>query len=165
MAAEVVEAYERLFFHVIDKLDARSYISHVVFGPALLFGLNETDTPTIWKLLAYQLGPHALDAAIDLSDASGRLGRPGDGQERSLEQRRTLRGLTMLIATWCLPISECNVSVLQRLTSRLDELKQEASRRTIAAVTRPLLPPLTLPVSPTNPLGRSRRWRRPQLAR
>lgn len=64
IAAEIVEAYENLFFHVREKLHHKGYIVHCVLGPGLQRGLYERDFDVLWKLYGYFLGPHVLDSLI-----------------------------------------------------------------------------------------------------
>lgn len=65
LAPDVVEAYEQLFFNVRDKLHHRKYIVNVVLGPAVHRGLSEREFDLLWKLYAYNIGPHVLDALED----------------------------------------------------------------------------------------------------
>ena len=49
---EVIEAYERLFFNVRERLADRGYLMHCVLGPAVHLGFQATEYDLIWKLFA-----------------------------------------------------------------------------------------------------------------
>jgi hypothetical protein len=59
-----IEAYEKLFFDVGEKIDCRDYILFAVMGPAIYRGLRARQYDLLWKLLGYMHGPHALDVMI-----------------------------------------------------------------------------------------------------
>lgn len=61
---ETVEAYERIFFDVIDRLESPSLIVHTIIGRAVQTGLAEREYDCLWKLFAYFLGPAVLDALV-----------------------------------------------------------------------------------------------------
>lgn len=60
----VVAAYEASFFHVKDRLQATSYITHVVFGPILHLSFSERNYELLWKLVAYWCGTAALEHVV-----------------------------------------------------------------------------------------------------
>ena len=64
--AGVVEAYEALFFNVKEKLGCMDWVGAMVFGPRVFEGLAPDDVELIWKVLAYGLGPVALDALVGM---------------------------------------------------------------------------------------------------
>lgn len=72
----VVEAYEQLFFNVRDKLQHRKYILHCVMGSAVQRGISEREHDLLWKLYAYNLGPHVLDMLEDKFASSAWCGTP-----------------------------------------------------------------------------------------
>lgn len=65
VAPDVVEAYEQLFFNVRERIHHRKYILNVVIGVAAHRGLSEREYDLLWKLYAYNLGSHVLDALED----------------------------------------------------------------------------------------------------
>lgn len=71
--AATIEAYEKLFFDVRDRLGQRSYIMHQVIGPRVYAGFSVQDLDVVWKLVAYQGGTVALDAILE---ATWTLDRP-----------------------------------------------------------------------------------------
>lgn len=62
--AEVVRAYEALFFNVREKLHHTGYIVHTVMGESVHRGLAERDYDLLWKMYAYAHGPHMLTSLI-----------------------------------------------------------------------------------------------------
>jgi hypothetical protein len=63
LAAEVVEAYEQLFFDLRERLGARDYILSVVDpNVTLTFGTPSQDT--VVKILAYRFGVTAVDILV-----------------------------------------------------------------------------------------------------
>src|SRR5262245_23146483 len=64
LLAEAVEAYEALFFCVLDKLGADTWVVCQVIGPKIFHGLMERDLDAWWKVVGYGLGPVALDALL-----------------------------------------------------------------------------------------------------
>jgi len=64
IAPATVVLYERVFFDVIDRLDAPSLITHTVIGRAVQTGLAEREYDCLWKLFGYHLGPSILDALV-----------------------------------------------------------------------------------------------------
>ena len=63
--AEAIECYEAMFFSVLDKLRARTYIICQVIGRKIHHGLSEDDLDVIWKFFGYVGGPLLLDSLID----------------------------------------------------------------------------------------------------
>ena len=61
---EVITAYVNVFFDVRDRLENIDYISGVVMGDAVARGLQERQFDLLWKMLAYQGGPHVLNAVL-----------------------------------------------------------------------------------------------------
>jgi hypothetical protein len=62
-SAEVIEAYEALFFNVRERLDDRDFILTSVIGP-IEAGSKFYDEGQLWKLCGYLGGPQMLDAMI-----------------------------------------------------------------------------------------------------
>ena len=59
----VIEAYEQCFFDVRPKLDAWSYIIHIVIGPGVYEGFRLDDLAPIWK--TYRILSRSLFAGGD----------------------------------------------------------------------------------------------------
>jgi len=61
---EVITAYEKLFFNVLDRIDRLAYITHQVFTAAAFQSIHERDYDLLWKMFGYFGGPHVLDVLI-----------------------------------------------------------------------------------------------------
>ena len=61
---ETIIWYEKLFFNVLDRLDAHYYIVCTVIGSEWHEGLTEKDYPVIWKAYGFFAGPEVLDFVI-----------------------------------------------------------------------------------------------------
>lgn len=61
VAPGVTKAYEAMFFHVQDRLQARSWVAHSVLGPAYWSGPSARDHALFWKLIGYVHGVEALE--------------------------------------------------------------------------------------------------------
>ena len=75
---EVIDAYERLFFNVKERLHNRGYLAHCVLGPAIHLGFQASEYDLVWKLFALLGGPLAVDLMIDQSVGHARPDRAGD---------------------------------------------------------------------------------------
>ena len=75
---EIIEAYERLFFNVRERLADRGYLMHCVLGPAVHLGFQAGDYDLVWKLFALLGGPLAVDLMIDQSVGHARPDRASD---------------------------------------------------------------------------------------
>ncbi|HEX4143079.1 MAG TPA: hypothetical protein VHY91_05985 [Pirellulales bacterium] len=64
LSVPAITAYEALFFNVLDRLEAKSYIIHQVIGPKLHEGLTPSDIGVLWKLYGYRGGSFVLDQLI-----------------------------------------------------------------------------------------------------
>jgi hypothetical protein len=72
---EIIEAYERLFFNVRERLADRGYLMHCVLGPAVHLGFQSNEYDLTWKLFALLGGPLAVDLMIDQSVGHARPDR------------------------------------------------------------------------------------------
>jgi hypothetical protein len=75
---EIIEAYERLFFNIRERLFNRGYLMHCVLGPAVHLGFQASEYDLIWKLFAILGGPLAVDLMIDQSVGHARPDRASD---------------------------------------------------------------------------------------
>lgn len=82
--ADIVEAYERMFFHVLEpsapekaKIDCPGYITHQAIGPRLQRNLSDRHYDVLWKLFGYVGGPFVLDAMIGHASDPVRPTGPG----------------------------------------------------------------------------------------
>jgi hypothetical protein len=116
---EAVEAYERLFFAVADKLGASTWVSCVVIGPKIHAGLTEGDVDVLWKFFGYAYGPVVLDPLIH-----GTLGlpRPATAREAAEALARDADALwtrKKSLATHLLPVTPATAAQVLQLAAQL----------------------------------------------
>jgi hypothetical protein len=58
---EVIGVYEQLFFNVLDRLQARTWILNYAIGRSIHVGMTERDYDLLWKLYGYMAGPFFID--------------------------------------------------------------------------------------------------------
>jgi hypothetical protein len=75
---EIIDAYERLFFNVRERLYNRGYLMHCVLGPSVHLGFQASEYDLVWKLFALLGGPLAVDLMIDQSVGHARPDRASD---------------------------------------------------------------------------------------
>jgi hypothetical protein len=57
----VLETYENLFFNVLDRLEAWTWVLNCVIGRSVHAGMTERDYDLLWKLYGYVGGPFFVD--------------------------------------------------------------------------------------------------------
>lgn len=58
---EVIDIYEKIFFHVKDRLQSRSWIINCVVGRSIHVGLTDRDFDLLWKMYGLFSGKYMLD--------------------------------------------------------------------------------------------------------
>jgi hypothetical protein len=117
---EAVEAYERLFFAVIEMLSADTWIMCQAVGGKAFYGMTENDLDVWWKLLGYCFGPPMLDKVIHHS-----LGQPRPAEDGQLaaalgrDAEALLRG-KRLLAAHLLPVTPETAPQVLQLAAQLD---------------------------------------------
>lgn len=66
----VIDIYEKLFFHVSDRLKARNYIASQVLGDAFMAGLVNRSAEVTAKYFAYFGGKVVLEMILDAMDSN-----------------------------------------------------------------------------------------------
>jgi hypothetical protein len=98
---ETVSTYERIFFDVRDRLEARSFVLHCLIGPALGEGFSLNDLWALWRFVGYMRGRHYLCALIQTFPGTC----PFSWQATlptSPEERRLVLAGRRLVFTMCL---------------------------------------------------------------
>src|SRR5262245_11976164 len=139
---EAVEAYEALFFSVVDKLDASTWIACRVLGARSFTGMTERDLDIWWKVVGYGLGPVALDSLLH-APGFPRPETPADIDEALARAAGTLFRWKRLLAAYLLPVTpETALQVLQ-LSGQLQmngrETRPEPEAGPVAALLKDLL--------------------------
>jgi hypothetical protein len=62
---EAVEAFEQLFFCVLDRLEASTWVVCNVIGTKIHTGMTQHDLDILWRLVGYSYGPLMLDAVTN----------------------------------------------------------------------------------------------------
>jgi hypothetical protein len=116
---EAVEAYERLFFSVADKLDAVTWVTCRVIGPKIHHGLAEQDLDVWWRFVGYTYGPVVLDAV--LHNALGQPYPATAGQVAGVLARdaEALFSRKKLLATHLLPVTPETAAQVLQLAAQL----------------------------------------------
>src|SRR5262249_37443469 len=123
LITEAVEAYARLYFDVLDKLNAETWVMCAVIGSKIHHGLTEKDLDVWWRFIGYAHGPVVLDKVIH---RTLELSRPTTPELLDAVLTRDTESLFLdkkLLATHLLPVTpETALQVLQ-LAAQMDALK------------------------------------------
>jgi hypothetical protein len=125
LTADVVVAYERLYFDVRGRLGDSDYVMAVVIRHTLHDGFAAGDIDAVMKVFAFGYGPVVLDAVIEVlgvGDAAG--GSPAVAVDRDLA-----RAVRMAIATRSIPVTERTAPILVRLNLLSLEVERRAAAR------------------------------------
>jgi hypothetical protein len=76
--AEIIEAYENVFFDVRDRLNDKLYVVNVVMADAVTRGISERQYDLLWKLFGYQGGPYVLESVISKCSPIAKPEKPED---------------------------------------------------------------------------------------
>jgi hypothetical protein len=136
LLAEAVVAYESLFFCVLDKLHADTWVACQVMGEKAFSGLTEQDLGVWWKMAGYALGPLVLDRLIHV------LPRPtgpvtAEQLDDALDHHAAAQLLDRrLLAAYLLPVTPATAAQVLLLGAQLEVLKQQPADRPAAPVDR-----------------------------
>jgi hypothetical protein len=99
-----IRAYEAIYFAVRDRLAQRDYIFAHVLGPEVYYGLRERQYDVLWKLFAYQGGPHVLEACLNCGlprahalDAAGASAFFTDSMRNGVDRRALIAMQTLSV--------------------------------------------------------------------
>jgi hypothetical protein len=81
LTPETVEAYEQLFFAVLDRLESSTWVACQVIGRKAHVGMTAADLDVWWKLVGYGFGPIALDIVIDHTTDRPHAQTPTEAEE------------------------------------------------------------------------------------
>jgi hypothetical protein len=123
LLTEAVEAYEALFFSVLDRLHAATWVLCVVIGSKIQYGLTEQDLDVWWRFIGHAHGPLLLDKVIQRTLERSRPTTPELLDATLARDAEALFLDKKLLATHLLPVSpETALQVLQ-LAAQLGALK------------------------------------------
>ena len=129
----VVEAYERVFYAVADRLEALDYVALVAFGPRAYTGYARADEDLLARIIAFNHGPLALDALL------AHLGWPG--ATRGPVDAPTARALEFLIDVLTMPHGQATDLALLKMALRFYEDEAHATDRGNGVFARALASP------------------------
>ena len=116
---EAVDVYEKLFFSVLDRLGADTWVMCNVIGSKVHTGLTEHDLDVLWRLVGYTFGPVMLDAVIHTTSNLAWPETAKEADEKFAKDAKSLLKRKMAIATHMLPVTPENAAfVLQVATTR-----------------------------------------------
>jgi hypothetical protein len=132
--ATVVEAYERVFYHVADSRDAIDYMA-MILDPGMSTLVGTPERETVARILAYRLGTAVVEHLLAY------LGlRPSGDLHCGVD-----RALRRLITVLSVPADERTSPCWLRLNAILSRFKNEARANSAAPVLMPLLITSELP--------------------
>jgi hypothetical protein len=112
---EAIAAYEALFFAVLSKLDAPSWIACQVIGRKLQTGMTEQDLDVLWRFAGYNYGPVMLDVLVHNTTSPLPPETPAEVAEVLAREAESLFARKRALAIQLLPITpETAPTVLNR---------------------------------------------------
>jgi hypothetical protein len=124
---EAVEAYEQLFFCVLHRLEASTWVVCNVIGTKIHTGLSQHDLDVLWRLVGYSFGPLMLDAVIHLTSDLSWPETAKETDEKFAKDAKSLLKRKMAIATHMLPVTPENAAAVLQLTAKLGVLDKAYS--------------------------------------
>lgn len=123
---KVADWYEKLFFHVTDRLQSKGWIAHSVMGASYHAGLTERDHDLLWKIFGYCGGPAVLDLVIDKDLTSLQPKRGDDMGSYTSDHAKNTAALRSMLALRTAPLDRNNWNIIVEIHQRFIELKQQA---------------------------------------
>jgi len=130
LPGDVVEAYEKLFFDVRERLDMRDYIRCVVLGIDAVQNLKIDDHATIWKVFAYFRGRYVLEAMLQAFSGTRFRPWPESLPTEPAERLRLIASCKLVVLASCLDTNDMKPADLakfmdlsKRVRRRVDERK------------------------------------------
>jgi hypothetical protein len=132
LLAEAVEAFEAIFFSVVDKLHADTWVACNLMGEKAFHGLTEQDLGVWWKMAGYGLGPLVLDRLIHVLPRQTEPVTP-EQLDGALDHHTAAQLLDKrLLAAYLLPVTPATAAQVLLLGAQLEVLKQPAAVRPAA---------------------------------
>jgi len=102
LPVDVIEAYEKLFFDVRERLDMGDYIRCVVLGTDAIQNLKVEDHASIWKVFAYFRGRYVLEAMLQAFPGRRQRPWPESLPTDPAERARVLNSCKLVVLASCL---------------------------------------------------------------
>jgi hypothetical protein len=117
---EAVEAYERVFFAVRERLDASGWVMCHVIGQKMHYGLTERDLDVLWRYVGYYFGPVMLDALLLGNPGLPRPATPEELADALARHADVRVALQKVVALHLLPVTTENALEVVRVLSQLN---------------------------------------------
>ena len=129
VAADVVDAYEKVFFNVIERLDSWVYIACII-DPTMSLIIGEPTLEVVLKGLANAWGPLAVDTLLTIRDLHWPPTR--QRESRPAPNPQIVLAVEMLMHVLAIPNNATGLPMLLRLFSVFKELdRREASHSAV----------------------------------
>ncbi len=125
ISPKTVQAYEKLFFNVKEKLSNQDYIMTCVIGPSVHAGMSDRDYDLLWKLFGYLYGPAALDAFIHTTTRRHRPETLADIDATLAEAVRSSVQRKVAVVARTYTVNPFSQSELLNIYARLLEMEKE----------------------------------------
>lgn len=125
LLADAVEAFEKLFFAVVDKLHAETWIVCQVIGMKAFVGMTEHDLGVWWKMLGHALGPLVLDIVVHGTTGLPRPQTATELNEALATAASDLLSLKEFHATHVLPVTPANALEILQVGAEMDVLHRQ----------------------------------------
>jgi hypothetical protein len=132
LTADLIEVYETLYFEVKERLGASDWVVATVLGRRYYEGTAEEDVDLIWKAVAYNLGPYALDALLEGLRHPGSTPIPA-ARDPQLDELVKLYALVLTT-----PVTPENALSWLRINHTIVENERNAAASYAGPLTRPL---------------------------
>jgi hypothetical protein len=126
IAADVVVAFEALFYSVRDRLECYDWVAGFCFGLKAYQGLTREDFGLIWKIIAYCMGPNVLDDILDSEFGGSASGIRTEGSGPHTAAAEDVRAL---INVMTLPMGPGSERRVIELAIRLEQIERENTDR------------------------------------
>ena len=129
IAADVVDAYEALFYSVRDRLECYDWIAAFCFGLKAYQGFTRENFGLIWKIIAHGMGPNVLDDILDseFGGAASGIRTAGSGPHTAAAE-----DVRALINVMTLPMGPGSEGRVIELAMRLEQIERENTDRVAA---------------------------------
>jgi hypothetical protein len=117
-----IRAYEAVFYNVADRLECTDWVAACCFGPRAYRGYSAEDYALIWKIIAYRMGPEALDLAIDARHGGSVSGVRDEANGPETEAGLAIRSY---IDVMTLPLDDAGTVKVLRLLDLEERLEAE----------------------------------------
>jgi hypothetical protein len=121
----LVEAYEACCFDVRARLEASSYINHIVIGPAIYRGFSLDDIGTLWKFFGYYRGRYTLASLLQTFPGSRTRPWPHWYSATPAERERVRTICRRAVQVFCLPKGNLGPRELELLLQLKSEFEAE----------------------------------------